>query len=222
MRAREPARAAGGAAGGTPVHRWTAIAERAGRGRGSRRAANSFAFSLSIPGEVELGSQGLAVGAELRPGASWRPTERQRKWAGRGTEVGVAAGALELPLAVRNRRPGDRFRPLGAPGGRKLQDFLVDRKVPRDERDCAAAGGRRTRPDRVGRRAVGGGGLSGHGPLARRDTLESQGGFRRLRLNSTLKSLLFWMVLVVVGVLIWNFSTNFQRSRERRCRSPSS
>jgi cell division protease FtsH len=26
-------------------------------------------------------------------------------------------------------------------------------------------------------------------------------------LNSTLKSLLFWMVLVVVGVLIWNFST---------------
>jgi cell division protease FtsH len=28
-------------------------------------------------------------------------------------------------------------------------------------------------------------------------------------LNSTLKSLLFWMVLVVVGVLIWNFSTAF-------------
>jgi cell division protease FtsH len=28
--------------------------------------------------------------------------------------------------------------------------------------------------------------------------------------NSTLKSLLFWMVLVVVGVLIWNFSSNFQ------------
>ena len=30
-------------------------------------------------------------------------------------------------------------------------------------------------------------------------------------MNSTLKSLLFWMVLVVVGVLIWNFSTKFQR-----------
>ena len=29
-------------------------------------------------------------------------------------------------------------------------------------------------------------------------------------MNPTLKSLLFWMVLVVVGVLIWNFSTNFQ------------
>jgi cell division protease FtsH len=30
-------------------------------------------------------------------------------------------------------------------------------------------------------------------------------------LNSTLKSLLFWMVLVVVGVLIWNFSTSFNQ-----------
>jgi cell division protease FtsH len=31
-------------------------------------------------------------------------------------------------------------------------------------------------------------------------------------LNSTLKSLLFWMVLIVVGVLIWQFSTTFQRN----------
>jgi cell division protease FtsH len=34
-------------------------------------------------------------------------------------------------------------------------------------------------------------------------------------LNSTLKSLLFWLVLVVLGVLIWNFSTNFQ-TREQQ------
>lgn len=42
-----------------------------------------------------------------------------------------AAGGLVL----RSRRPGDRYRPLGCPGGRKLQDILVDRKVPREERD---------------------------------------------------------------------------------------
>ena len=53
----------------------------------------------------------------------------------RGPEVVVAAGALSLPLEVRNRRPGDRFQPIGAPGTRKLQDFLVDRKVPRLHRD---------------------------------------------------------------------------------------
>jgi cell division protease FtsH len=33
-------------------------------------------------------------------------------------------------------------------------------------------------------------------------------------LNSTLKSLLFWMVLVIVGVLIWNFSTTFNTRDE--------
>ena len=31
-------------------------------------------------------------------------------------------------------------------------------------------------------------------------------------MNSTLKSLLFWMVLIVVGVMIWQFSTFAQRS----------
>ena len=30
-------------------------------------------------------------------------------------------------------------------------------------------------------------------------------------MNSTLKSLVFWVVLVVVGVIIWNFSTKFQQ-----------
>ena len=31
-------------------------------------------------------------------------------------------------------------------------------------------------------------------------------------MNSTMKSLVFWMALVVVGVLVWNFSTRFQTS----------
>ena len=37
-------------------------------------------------------------------------------------------------LAIRNRRPGDRLKPSAA-GHRKLQDVLVDRKVPIAERD---------------------------------------------------------------------------------------
>ena len=40
------------------------------------------------------------------------------------------------PLAVRRRRPGDRFHPLGMDGPKRLQDFLVDEKVPRWERDA--------------------------------------------------------------------------------------
>ena len=53
--------------------------------------------------------------------------------------------AVGSQLTVRSRRRGDRFRPLGLGGEKKLQDYLVDAKVPRDERDgvplvCAAWG----------------------------------------------------------------------------------
>jgi tRNA(Ile)-lysidine synthase len=38
---------------------------------------------------------------------------------------------LTFPLEIRYFRAGDRFWPLGAPGLKKLQDFLVDEKIPR-------------------------------------------------------------------------------------------
>lgn len=46
--------------------------------------------------------------------------------------------ALTLPLVVRPRRPGDRFVPLGAPGSKKLSDFLIDAKVDPRERQKVA------------------------------------------------------------------------------------
>jgi tRNA(Ile)-lysidine synthase len=98
---------------------------------GSARQSNSFRFPLSIPGEVMLGDQGWAISAERadwldRPGAAGPA---------RSVSVAVALEPGSLPLAIRSRRPGDRFRPLGLGHGKKLQDFLVDRKVPRDSRD---------------------------------------------------------------------------------------
>ncbi len=44
------------------------------------------------------------------------------------------ASSLSFPLQARSIRPGDRFHPLGAPGSRKVADFLCDRKVPPAER----------------------------------------------------------------------------------------
>ena len=44
-------------------------------------------------------------------------------------------GVLEGTLTLRGRLPGDRFQPLGMSGEKKLQDFLVDAKVPREWRD---------------------------------------------------------------------------------------
>ena len=46
---------------------------------------------------------------------------------------------MRLPAGavVRGRRPGDRLQPAGMRGHKKLQDYYVDRKVPRRERDAA-------------------------------------------------------------------------------------
>lgn len=43
--------------------------------------------------------------------------------------LAVEAGE-ETTLCIRTWLPGDRFRPLGAPGSRKLQDWFTDRRIP--------------------------------------------------------------------------------------------
>jgi tRNA(Ile)-lysidine synthase len=52
----------------------------------------------------------------------------------------VAMASIDASFAadglwIRSRRPGDALRPLGMAGRKKLQDILVDRKVPRARRD---------------------------------------------------------------------------------------
>ena len=54
-------------------------------------------------------------------------------------EVSFDLGALSLPLVLRNLRPGDRLNPFGMQGSKKVQDILVDMKVPRQARRGLAA-----------------------------------------------------------------------------------
>jgi tRNA(Ile)-lysidine synthase len=97
------------------------------------------------PPTTELGDQGLAVPgvvfvdeANLRIEAS---VLRRNAWEtdARGTSDGALCVALDADragptLVVRGRRPGDRVRPTGAPGSQKIQDLMVNRKVPRLDR----------------------------------------------------------------------------------------
>ncbi|HEX5717371.1 MAG TPA: tRNA lysidine(34) synthetase TilS [Thermoanaerobaculia bacterium] len=88
-----------------------------------------FSYTLGIPGEVEIPEIAVRVGLFRRPVEPWMLSGSPR------------CAALALPLAegdrvtVRNRRPGDRIHPLGAGGSRKLKELLIDRRVPRRERD---------------------------------------------------------------------------------------
>ncbi len=74
------------------------------------------------PGEVEspAGWRWRLTRRACRADAPWPPPEVA--W--------LDPDRLTLPLMARFRQPGDRFWPQGAPGPKKLQDFLVDAKIP--------------------------------------------------------------------------------------------
>lgn len=104
--------------------------------------ANTFEISLSIPGVATTGAWVVSAsecqGAGVPGCEGARVPRGQADGLGGEREFSVAARAdlLTSPLTVRSRRPGDRFYPAGL-GGRtkKVQDVLVDRKVPRQQRD---------------------------------------------------------------------------------------
>ena len=41
---------------------------------------------------------------------------------------------ISFPLVLRSSKAGDRFRPLGLGGGKKLKRFFIDAKIPRNQR----------------------------------------------------------------------------------------
>jgi tRNA(Ile)-lysidine synthase len=63
---------------------------------------------------------------------AWSVTIVEAIAASDGASIVAPQGAV-----VRGRQPGDRIRPRGMHGHKKLQDYYVDRKVPRRERDAA-------------------------------------------------------------------------------------
>jgi tRNA(Ile)-lysidine synthase len=94
--------------------------------------ANLFRYSLSIPGEVVLAETGHALSADIES-APERPDASAIT--GNGALAVVRGDLCRGQLSIRNRRPGDRFQPVGLGGRKKLQDFFVDRKVRRADRD---------------------------------------------------------------------------------------
>jgi len=95
-------------------------------GRGAVPVPNFFRVPLSIPGEAVIPAARLVISA--RP-AAWLVR------LGRPDAIAITTQGIRQPLAVRNRRPGDVLRVAGYGRRRKLQDLLVDHKVPKCARD---------------------------------------------------------------------------------------
>ena len=81
---------------------------------------------LTVPGVTAWGP--WLVEAEVSAEQGSLPADPWRAW--------LDADVTGDELRVRSRRPGDRFQPLGLAGEKKLQDFFVDARVPRAQRDA--------------------------------------------------------------------------------------
>ncbi|HSK74919.1 MAG TPA: tRNA lysidine(34) synthetase TilS [Thermoanaerobaculia bacterium] len=97
--------------------------------REERERVPHFTYTREVPGELDIPELAVRVGLRRVPVEPWMFT-------GSSCRAG-----LSLPLAdgdrvtVRNRRPGDRLHPLGASGSRRLKEVLVDRRIPRHQRE---------------------------------------------------------------------------------------
>ena len=100
-----------------------------------------FAYPLAVPGKTFIAALNTAIIAELGdiqsrevltlPDGRFEAIFDYEKV--RGALVDLPSEAF--PLTVRNRQQGDRFQPYGMQGTKKIKDFMIDVKVPRDERD---------------------------------------------------------------------------------------
>ncbi|MCL6451534.1 MAG: tRNA lysidine(34) synthetase TilS [Acetobacteraceae bacterium] len=100
-------------------------------------------YPLEVPGLTRLPAEGLEVEAQLLPPGEAGVGRAASDEAGVGPDAAAELGRAWLdadrlrgPLMLRFTRPGDRMRPLGLGGSRKLHDLLVDRKVPRRQRQA--------------------------------------------------------------------------------------
>ena len=104
------------------------------RGPSLRPALPAFRYELAVPGRVDVPECECAIDVKLGNRASGQLVSKQAFSDDRDVAV-IDAAVARAGLAVRSRRPGDSLRPLGLRGRKKLQDLLVDRKVPRNDRD---------------------------------------------------------------------------------------
>jgi len=98
-------------------------------------------YAISLPGTKDLRGLGIRIKSKIVS----RPSLPQ-KIKSKGEQVAFLDWEkLKEPFRLRNRRPKDKFKPLGMQGTKSVADFLIDMKVPRYERDevmLLAAGGK--------------------------------------------------------------------------------
>ncbi len=86
-------------------------------------------YMINIGDSVHLKEASMVISCELVDSEEIGRTIKDPKIAL------INGDKLSFPLTIRGRMPGDYFYPIGFGKRKKIHDYFVDEKIPRDERD---------------------------------------------------------------------------------------
>ncbi len=89
-----------------------------------------YEYAVTIPGKVILRERRMAIliKSEVSTDIHFRSPD----------QTCFDRDKIREPLVIRNRRNGDWFVPLGSKGSQKIKKFMIDRKIPRADREKIA------------------------------------------------------------------------------------
>lgn len=85
-------------------------------------------LDFPVPGSIKIPQLGIRLEAQIK---SWP----DKNFKSSDYVAAFNLDVLKEPLSVRTRREGDRFKPAGLKGTKKLKDYFIDEKVPQYMRD---------------------------------------------------------------------------------------
>jgi tRNA(Ile)-lysidine synthase len=86
-----------------------------------------FSYRLIVPGQTRVPEAGLSISWDVLELKEGLPEKSEN-------EILMDMDAIQEPMVLRSPAPGDRLRPQGLGGSKKVQDLLVDAHVPRRQR----------------------------------------------------------------------------------------
>lgn len=96
--------------------------------KGNTNSIKEFQYQVPIEGSVYVEELGLSLSTEI-------VALDTRTYKRNNTTVFIDKNKIKGELIIRNRRNGDRFMPLGMKGNKKIKDYFIDEKIPKDKRD---------------------------------------------------------------------------------------
>lgn len=93
-------------------------------------------YVIGGPGELVLKESSMVIISSISDVSEFHSLNSRPLYGDGKTTAIIDSDKVHFPLTIRSRLQGDYFYPLGFGKKKKIQDYFVDEKIPRDERDA--------------------------------------------------------------------------------------